>query len=347
MAMDTKRSLKEVQEYVWAKYIDAQKVDSDLTDEEALQLLEESFYQLDLDQNPDFYMYGVILFEMAFLDESVQLAYFCRAKRILEKWRSTSGETDWEEINDRIEEINDFLADEDVLKTVEAAGDILLAPDLDIEAFLEERKRFPNFPRGMVLVPGGEFPYGTDGDTASVEPFLIDAHPVTNAQYLEFLEETGYRAPKFWKDDRFNQPQQPVVGISLNDAKKYAKWANKDIPTEQQWEKAARGVDGRTYPWGEEVRGKGEFYDLDPSVAACAEVGKADDMASPFGCHEMAGFVWQWTKTLWESGTKVRVLRGGSWADDERFVTCTFRLAAKEREKADNVGFRCCINAES
>lgn len=343
----SKKSLKEVHEYVWRKYID---VDSDepapvdLDDATALGLLEESFSRVDINRNKDFYTYGVLLFEMAYLDEECQLPYFIRAKRILEKYRQITGEKDWEEINDRIDDINQFLDNAGLLHTVEAAGDVLLDPTLDIAGYLEQHRLFPKVPDGMVLVSGGEYIAGTERERRTVDPFLIDVHPVTNAQYQHFLEDTGYRPPRFWEDARFNQPNQPVVGVSLSDAKKYAKWAEKDLPTEAQWEKAARGLDGRTYPWGDALHGKGTVYDLDPEVAAALPINSAPDLATPFGCLEMAGFVWEWTKSLYEKGGKNRVLKGGSWADDERFIACAFRLPVAEREKADNVGFRCCVN---
>lgn len=345
--MTPKKSLKEVHEYVWCKYIDNTDVDDDLDDETALQLLEESFGRVDLSRNKDFYSYGVLLFEMAFAEPERQLAYFTRARRVLEKYREVSGEMDWEEINDRLEDIDAYLDEEGVLPQVKAAGDILLDTALDIPTFLHEHTRFANFPDGMVLVPSGSFIYGNgDEQSKELESFLVDIHPVTNADYAAFIEETGYRAPRYWEDERFNQPQQPVVGVSLNDAKKYAKWANKEILSDQQWEKAARGLDGRTYPWGEEVLGKGEHYNLDPEVGACQPIGSAPHNVTPFGCQEMAGFVWEWTKTIFETGTKIRVLKGGSWADDERFIRCAAQLPVLEREKADNVGFRCCINPE-
>ncbi len=343
----TKPSLKEVQEFVWNKYIEQQDVaDSSLDDELALTLLEESFVRLDLDQNKDFYAYGVLLFEIAFADEQRQLAYFTRAKRVLEKYRVVTGERDWDVINDRLDDINRFLDDQGVLGAVESAGDILMDPRLDVAGFLEQRRRFTRIPEGMVLVPGGEFLFGAEKAPQTTEPFLLDAHPVTNGQYRAFLESTGYREPRYWDDARFNQPDQPVVGVSLGDCKKYAQWVSKDLPTEHQWEKAARGVDGRTYPWGEQLKGKGAHFDLDPSRDQCKAIGTVPDEATPYGCHEMAGFVWEWTKSPFEKGSKDRVLKGGAWTDDERFVRCAARLPAKEREKADNLGFRCCVNPE-
>ena len=275
----------------------------------------------------------------------MKLEYFVRAKRILERYQAFSGE-EWDEVSDRVDDINDFLKGEEILMQVEAAGEVLDDPELNVRGYLEERGRFSSIPEDMVMIPSGAFLCGEEKETVELESFLVDQHPVTNAAYAKFLEETGYRAPKFWEDERYNGQQQPVVGVSLNDAKKYARWIGRDILTEAQREKAARGIDGRMYPWGEDLRGKGEHFDLNPSIDACAPVDNFPEESSVYGCQEMAGFVWEWTKSLFEKGTKLRVLKCGSWADDERFIACAARLHANEREKADNVGFRCCINGD-
>ncbi len=339
-----KKSLKQVHDYVYLKYIEGEDVsDSDLSDEEALSLMREHYTRVALESNPDFYNYGVLHFEMAFSNEDAQLEFFIRAKRILERYLAYTGE-EWDEIADRLDDINESLKDQGVLMQVESAGEILDDPELDIRGYLEERSRFRQFPEGMVMIPGGPFLSGAEKETVQTESFLIDQHPVTNSAYGEFLQQTAYRAPKYWDDERFNQPDQPVVGVSLSDAKKFARWAGKDIPNENQREKAARGTDGRTYPWGDDLRGKGEHFDLDPASAASLSVKEHPDQASVYGCQEMAGFVWEWTTSLYQKGTKLRVLKGGSWTDDERFISCDARLFANEREKSDNVGFRCCIN---
>ena len=125
----------------------------------------------------------------------------------------------------------------------------------------------------MVLVPAGEFTMGItenelnqvfilDGSQNPVfmtevparkmmlEDYYIDIHPVTNYQYGKFIEETGHRQPLLWGKEGWSDPLQPVVGLGWNDARAYAAWAGKSLPTEPQWEKAARGTDGRWWPWG-------------------------------------------------------------------------------------------------
>lgn len=120
---------------------------------------------------------------------------------------------------------------------------------------------------GMVLVPAGEFTMGDstrynwtfmlayniyDGPEHVVylDAYYIDKYEVTNEQYQKFVSETGHCQPRCWNDVRFNRPNQPVVGVTWEDATAYAQWAGKRLPTEAEWEKAARGTDKRLWPWG-------------------------------------------------------------------------------------------------
>ncbi|MCP5114707.1 MAG: formylglycine-generating enzyme family protein, partial [bacterium] len=116
----------------------------------------------------------------------------------------------------------------------------------------------------LVYVPGGEFTLGTDEDFEERWPepehrvilsaYWIGKYPVTNAQYARFLEENpDHPKPQFWSYERFSAPQQPVVGVSWLEAQTYCRWAGLELPTEAQWEAAARGTDGRPYPWGSEA----------------------------------------------------------------------------------------------
>src|SRR3972149_4627526 len=147
----------------------------------------------------------------------------------------------------------------------------------------------------MVLIPSGEFIMGEERTVVNVNAFYIDMFPITNSQYKKFIEITGIREPFFWDDERFNKPLQPVVGVSWNDAVAYAKWAGKRLPKEIEWEKAARGVDGREYPWGNiQPDNTRAVYDLDPNTGAPAPIGDRKEGMSPFGCYDMAGSVLGW-----------------------------------------------------
>jgi formylglycine-generating enzyme required for sulfatase activity len=153
----------------------------------------------------------------------------------------------------------------------------------------------------MTLIPGEYFSMGSnDGSGAERPPhrvwldtFYIDKYEVTNHKYAEFLKATGHPRPAFWENDRYNSPDQPVVGVSWDDAVAYCKWAGKRLPTEAEWEKAARGgADGRKFPWGdEEPKGKAAFGQ-DMNTGRPAPVGKYQP--NGYGLYDMAGNVWEW-----------------------------------------------------
>jgi iron(II)-dependent oxidoreductase len=205
----------------------------------------------------------------------------------------------------------------------------------------------------MILIPAGEFIMGSpegEGEnderpqhTVFLDAFYIDKYEVTNFQYKQFMDATGHGAPADWNNEKYNQPNQPVVGVTWHDAVAYAKWAGKRLPTEAEWEKAARGADGRIYPWGNEwdsskcnsgVGGDGYQY--------TAPVGSFSDGASPYGVLDMSGNVWEWCADWYDnnyysrspqqnpkgpdSGSS-RVLRGGSWFDaNHSSLRCAVRF---------------------
>ncbi|MCY2990331.1 MAG: SUMF1/EgtB/PvdO family nonheme iron enzyme [Planctomycetota bacterium] len=212
----------------------------------------------------------------------------------------------------------------------------------------------------LIRIPAGEFWLGSDDGPENERPkqrvhldeYYIARNPVTNAQYRRFMEATGHGKPSFWDDKRFNQPNQPVVGVRWHDAMAYCKWAGLRLPTERQWEKAARGIDGRGWPWGN-APPDAKRCNFNQNVGATTEVGSYPDGASPYGCLDMAGNVWEWCATKWREsyrdppdespeGHAYRVLRGGSWYDDAESVRCVRR----GRHDPDwgvhqSVGFRC------
>jgi serine/threonine protein kinase len=139
----------------------------------------------------------------------------------------------------------------------------------------------------MVLVPAGPFLFGKNNETATTPAYYIDRTEVTNAAYGAFLKATNYRAPKDFDKAR---PEFPVVFVTIQDAREFARWAGKRLPTAVEWEKAARGIDGRIYPWGDNA---------DPSLAAVVggvaklRPANTDSAASPYGAFEMEGNVWE------------------------------------------------------
>ena len=166
---------------------------------------------------------------------------------------------------------------------------------------------------GSVVVPAGEFIMGTDQAREDAYPehkvyldaFEIDRYEVTNAQYWEFLEyikktndhskcfkgepSNKDHTPRFWDNEYYNVPDYPVARIDWYDAYAYAAWAGKRLPTEAEWEKAARGLDGRDFPWGNEWDTARCNLSGEPKPVGSGEAGK-----SVYGCYDMAGSVYEW-----------------------------------------------------
>jgi formylglycine-generating enzyme required for sulfatase activity len=172
-------------------------------------------------------------------------------------------------------------------------------------------------PEGMVFVPAGPFPMGRDDGpederparTVHVDAFSIDRTEVTNAQYKALCDSTRHLYPNnpAWDIHYFvDKPDSPVINITWEQAKSYCEWAGKQLPTEAQWEKAARGAEGRIYPWGNEyIAGRANM--ASPAAAGpdssapdgdayyrAAPVGSFPEGASPYGALDMAGNVWEW-----------------------------------------------------
>ena len=224
-------------------------------------------------------------------------------------------------------------------------------------------------PAGMVFVTGGTFKMGRDnGDEfenpahkVKVKPFFIDRTEVTNEEYQRFVSATGHRAPEHWVGGKIPEGQAnfPVVNVSWNDANDYARWANKRLPTEAEWEFAARGTDGRIYPWGNGWKqdyanaGRGEN-------GAVIEIGRYEAGASPFGALDMCGNVWEWTSSEFAAypgypgkkaasslvGAGLKVIRGGAYNVIPRRATSTYRGAVPPDRVFDKTGFRCAREAK-
>lgn len=215
-------------------------------------------------------------------------------------------------------------------------------------------------PKGMAYVPGGEFIMGSaNGDgferpphSVSVEPFYIDLYEVTCADYAQFVEQMGHAPPPGWVGGQFPQgaDRRPVTGITWDDAVAYAKWAGKRLPTEEEWEFAARGTDGRVYPWGGEWRaGVANAGDAGRQLA---DVGSFTGV-SPYGVYDMAGNAWEWTAGElhpYPGGQlppvprgELKVVRGGSWQEEPGQSTATYRgyLLARGGKDYSATGFRC------
>ena len=228
-----------------------------------------------------------------------------------------------------------------------------------------------------------------------LDPFYIDTYEVTNARFQQFVQATGYRTQaeregggkirtgaKTWAqvpDANWRAPRgqgssiagleaHPVVQVSWHDAKAYCAWAGKRLPTEAEWEKAARGTDGRLYPWGNQSDGsRVNFCDrncpfewkddsVDDGYGSTAPVGSYEAGRSPYGTYDMAGNVWEWVADRYDAGYYQRSparnppgpssgaqvgLRGGSWLYDALAFRTTVRSGVPPDRRNDNIGLRC------
>ncbi|MCD6198666.1 MAG: SUMF1/EgtB/PvdO family nonheme iron enzyme [Deltaproteobacteria bacterium] len=227
------------------------------------------------------------------------------------------------------------------------------APDVTAGYRLDYR------PWDMVRIAKGTFLYGEEKQEKKIDhDYFIDRFPVTNRQYKEFLDdeidhEVPYRegGAGFHNWDRENRTfpkgmeDHPVVLVSYYDAVKFCEWrSGKDsheyrLPTEEEWERAGRGSDGRIYPWGDEFDEK-KCNTRESGIDMTTPVTTYHDGASPHGCFDMAGNVWEWT----EGG---KVPRGGSWGDDRDSARCADRNRAAPEfrsfpvDRFIDIGFRC------
>ncbi|MBI5031479.1 MAG: SUMF1/EgtB/PvdO family nonheme iron enzyme [Chloroflexi bacterium] len=228
----------------------------------------------------------------------------------------------------------------------------------------------------MVYVPAGEFGMGDPARSISLNPFWMDKYEVTNELFQQFVNTSGYKTDaekQGWGFEFLNAKWQqsnglawltpnganssisaklknPVVFVSWNDANAYCTWAGKRLPTEAEWEKSARGTDGRIYPWGNTWDGtKLNFCDTNcafswkdasanDQYAESAPVGSFPQGASVYGANDLAGNVWEWTA---EASGQLKILRGGAWSIDQSYARTTNRFMAITDYREKSVGFRC------
>jgi len=235
-------------------------------------------------------------------------------------------------------------------------------------------------PPGMAYVPGGGFLMGTDaGDEYErpkhqviVKPFFLDLYEVTCEDYKKFVDATGHRAPPNWRNNTYpsGASRRPVTGVNWNDAQAYAKWIEKRLPTEEEWEYAARGTDERRYPWGNlwsagaANAGKPRVSNIEIAAQQQMEnVGGHSNGVSPFGIFDMVGNAWEWTATDLipypggqlpkqlpkDQNAVLKVIRGGCYESTMEQATTTFRRGwpAQGGDEYFNTGFRCARDIAS
>ncbi|MGE0473344.1 MAG: formylglycine-generating enzyme family protein, partial [Nitrospirales bacterium] len=197
-----------------------------------------------------------------------------------------------------------------------------------------------------------------------LDSFYIDRHEVTISQYADFIKKSGAESPLYWIDLNLNEvSQHPAVRVNWDEATAYCQSVGKRLPTEAEWEKAARGTDERPYPWGgqDPIQLLANFdncCDHQP-YSVLTPVGEKTEGQSPYGLDDMAGNVWEWTADWYDASFyqrspdknpkgpsvgELRAIRGGSWSNKAVDIRATNRHGLDPAQQHDNVGFRCAKN---
>ncbi|MBI1388084.1 MAG: SUMF1/EgtB/PvdO family nonheme iron enzyme [bacterium] len=260
-------------------------------------------------------------------------------------------------------------------------GENLIAEALDIDPGVFDAAQTPAEPAaekqaipkevlnkypGMIYIPAGQCVIGSnDGDvveqpvhTVDLEAFYLGKYEVTNQEYMDFVKAEGHRPPLNWIDGEIpiGLEKHPVSFISFEDAEAYCQWKGGRLPTEEEWEYAAKSDRLRTYPWGDKFD-VNRANTWEAKRENTAPVGSYPFGASPFGVEDMAGNVFEWTSSFFtaypgssykisESKTHYRVLRGGSWNFNQYYARCSMRLARPGGERSRSFGMRLARNAQ-
>jgi hypothetical protein len=227
-----------------------------------------------------------------------------------------------------------------------------------VEARFRHFEDAGKFFSGEVFVQGGPFTAGAVAQDkrasrkeaprqANTPDFYIDLYPITNALYEMYLEDTKAQdLPEYWDNPQYNRPDQPVIGISYDDAVRFASWLSaqlgvmKRLPTEDEWEKAARGGQDVIYPWGDQspTDGVRANYNGNGRFSSTSPVGSFEAGKNAYGMYDMAGNVWEWTST--DRGTGSLIVKGGSWMDGPADLRVSNRREVDPSKRYVDVGFR-------
>lgn len=225
----------------------------------------------------------------------------------------------------------------------------------------------------LVFVPAGEFNMGSDSESdaqpthqVDLSAFWIDQTEVTNAMYAKCAVDGGCTPPLATNSNTHNSYYDnsefddfPVIYVNWSQASAYCSWSNRRLATEAEWEKAARGTDGRTYPWGEGIDCHKANYFFNKCIGDTTKVGSYLEGVSPYDVYDMAGNVWEWVND-WYDGNyyraspmsnpqgptlgEYRVLRGGSWNDFNNAIPSANRNSSNPSSASSDIGFRCALS---
>jgi formylglycine-generating enzyme required for sulfatase activity len=204
--------------------------------------------------------------------------------------------------------------------------------------------RHPEDGKLMTLVDAGVFLAGRDAQPVWVGTFYIDVYPTSNADYARFLAATDREPPQHWSSGGVaeTRPRHPVVGVSWHDARAYAEWASKQLPTGLEWEKAARGVSGATYPWGD-TAAPTRCNVRESWIGSTTPVDWYDG-ASPYGLYDVCGNVWEWCLS---GSCDLCELRGGAFTSSLHLASPSSSRELAASTRRPDVGFRCAASLTS
>lgn len=219
---------------------------------------------------------------------------------------------------------------------------IELPPDEPTAA--HHQMRHPVDGKLMALIPSGVYLAGPNNQPRWLSAFYIDVFPTTNADYHRFVLATGHPAPQHWKDGGYDDHlrEHPVVWVTHQDAAAYARWAKKELPGAEQWEKAARGPQGRTYPWGD-AASIAKTNCRESGIDGLTPVERYHSGVSPYGVYDLCGNAWEWCST---PTTGIRFeLKGSAWTSPFARCTPSNFNDADETMLDDDTSFRCVCPA--
>ncbi|MBN2694835.1 formylglycine-generating enzyme family protein [bacterium] len=221
----------------------------------------------------------------------------------------------------------------------------------------------------MILIPEGEaiigsnfwFEKGHPERKVYLKSYYIDKYEVSNRDYNTCVSKGVCKISGYYGLAGFNEPEKPVVGVSFDDAEGYCKWLGKRLPNEEEWEKAARGTDGRLYPWGDEeidcskaVYGNGWSYECEKvHQPHPTYVNSFEESVSPYGLFHVSGNVWEWTTTDYEpeyfikpktAKVKYKTIKGGSFGSSKKYQYTFSRRWERKYQRTIGTGFRCVMD---